>query len=352
MSKTRHYSLDFIKVLGTIFILFHHYQQFICGSFADGLNFYGGCYNFGYMVELFFILSGFFMFPYICEIQYNKSFKTFFLTRYLRLVPLVSVAAIIYQGLVLLHIKTVGTAWFMHSPKLWETLVAALGMQEGWVFANNTYVNYPVWYVSVLLLCYVLFYVVTYISKKMHFSVRYLYFACIFGGLYINACNLHLPFLNEYTARGYYAFFFGVLLSTYYYERSSSNRECIFWGSVFIILIDIIAFHTGFVEGDIQYLSTFLLFPAIIIIFRTPCVEKLFKHRFFSTLAAISFNAFLWHMPLIVILLILNYKINISIFLLTRTGMVVFTIVTMLIGALSHFLIERRTILLCKKYQK
>jgi len=96
MEKTRQYNLDLLKVIATIFILFHHYQQYICGSFTNGLNFYGGIYNFGYMVELFFILSGYFMFPYIREIQLNKSFKSFFMPRYLRLIPLVAIAATSY----------------------------------------------------------------------------------------------------------------------------------------------------------------------------------------------------------------------------------------------------------------
>ena len=132
--EKRQYSLDFIKVIATVFILFHHYQQFISGPFESGINFYGGIFNFGIMVEFFFILSGYFMYPYIEKIRQGISFKAFFLSRYMRLIPLVAIAAFAYQFLVLVHIKTVGTAWFMAARGLWETIVAALGFQEGWVF--------------------------------------------------------------------------------------------------------------------------------------------------------------------------------------------------------------------------
>jgi len=240
----------------------------------------------------------------------------------------------------------------MRSPKVWETLVAALGMQEGWTFSDTIHVNYPVWYISVLLLCYILFYVVTYISKKLRCSARYLYLICIFLGMYINACGLRLPFLNEYTARGYYAFFLGVLLSTYYYQRSASRKESSIAFLLIVLLADLIALHTGFVAEDLQYLSTFLLFPAIVTFFKCTFMEKLCSHKFFATLAAISFNAFLWHMPVIVLLLIFCNKINLSPITNTRMGMFLFVIIAMLIGTFSHFLIEKRAILLCKQHQK
>ena len=172
--KNRQYSLDFIKILATIFILFHHYQQYISGVFSNGINYYGGTYNFGYMVELFFILSGFFMYPYIKKIKNGLSLKDFFAIRYLRLIPLVAILAFIYQFFTLVHIKLVGTAWFMQYPNLWSTLVASLGFQEGWVFTENIYVNYPVWYVSVVLVCYIVFYLATNLSMRLNISARYL----------------------------------------------------------------------------------------------------------------------------------------------------------------------------------
>ena len=100
--KNRQYSLDFIKIVATIFIVFHHYQQFISGVFENGINYYGGIFNFGYMVELFFVLSGYFMYPYMKKIKQELSFKKFFTTRYLRLIPLLAIAAFSYQFLICL----------------------------------------------------------------------------------------------------------------------------------------------------------------------------------------------------------------------------------------------------------
>lgn len=277
--KERQYSLDVLKILATVCILFHHYQQYISGSFSSGINYYGGRYNFGFMVELFFVLSGYFMYPYIDKIRNGLSLKKYYLARLQRLLPMVAVTAIAYQFLVLIHMKNVGTAWFMHSPGLWDTLVAALGLQEGWVFTNNIYVNYPVWYVSVLLICYLLFYFVTFMSKKLNVSARYFYLALIFVGIAIDSYHWQLPFLSAYTARGYYAFFTGILLATYCFEKQTDTKSTIIALSVVVILIDLIAFHNGLVEYGLNYISTFLLFPSLILAFKSKVFGKIFSAK-------------------------------------------------------------------------
>lgn len=40
--KDREYSFDFIKVIATFCIFFHHYQQVTGVYFENGLNFWGG----------------------------------------------------------------------------------------------------------------------------------------------------------------------------------------------------------------------------------------------------------------------------------------------------------------------
>lgn len=60
----RNYSLDVLRIIATVLIVFHHYQQ-ATGAFFEGcLNFFNGRFYFGYIVEFFFLLSGFFMVNY------------------------------------------------------------------------------------------------------------------------------------------------------------------------------------------------------------------------------------------------------------------------------------------------
>lgn len=50
--------IDILKIIAATLIVMHHYQQVFKLEFS-GINFYGGAFNFGYFVELFFMISGF-----------------------------------------------------------------------------------------------------------------------------------------------------------------------------------------------------------------------------------------------------------------------------------------------------
>ena len=86
----RNYALDFFKIIATILIVWHHYQQSLEIKF-NRINFYYGKFYFGYLVELFFAISGFLMFKYIQKIKdgpilgTSPSTKVFLLTSRLHL---------------------------------------------------------------------------------------------------------------------------------------------------------------------------------------------------------------------------------------------------------------------------
>lgn len=104
MEKARNNSLDFLKIIATILIVFHHYQQELNVKFTQ-INFFGGKFYFGYLVELFFLISGFLMFNYIERIKQGLDFKSFFINRVKRLLPLVAIAAILYECLIYFYFR-------------------------------------------------------------------------------------------------------------------------------------------------------------------------------------------------------------------------------------------------------
>ena len=57
MNKRNIQGFDILKIVSATLIVFHHYQQVFKVRF-NGINFYDGAFNFGYLVELFFIISG------------------------------------------------------------------------------------------------------------------------------------------------------------------------------------------------------------------------------------------------------------------------------------------------------
>ena len=112
MKETRDRTLDMLKVFATIFIVFHHYQQDGQGITGQTLhsviNFYGGTFGFEYMVELFFLISGICMFPYIQKISHGMTFYQFYTRRASRLLPLMAISGVV--SALLLFIAGTGTS--------------------------------------------------------------------------------------------------------------------------------------------------------------------------------------------------------------------------------------------------
>ena len=168
-SGERDYSLDFIKIISTIFIIFHHYQQVMGVYFENKINFFNGKFYFGYVVEMFFVLSGLFMYTYVEKIQDNLTFVKFYLRRLGRLFPLLMVGAISYEIFLVIYQHMYYDSWFGITPTFWGTVISSLGIQDGWALPNPC-VNNPTWYISVLMLCYVIFLFFSLYSEALGFE--------------------------------------------------------------------------------------------------------------------------------------------------------------------------------------
>ena len=75
----REYSLDVLRILATIGIVFHHFQQVTGTYFENGWNFHGGDFTYGLIVEFFFLLSGYLAYKYAKSETYSQSLKAFIL---------------------------------------------------------------------------------------------------------------------------------------------------------------------------------------------------------------------------------------------------------------------------------
>lgn len=64
--------------------------------------------------------------------------------------------AISYEVFLAIYQNMYQSSWFDIQTTLWGTIIASLGIQDGWALPNPC-VNNPTWYISVLLLCYIIF---------------------------------------------------------------------------------------------------------------------------------------------------------------------------------------------------
>jgi hypothetical protein len=339
LEKARNNSLDFLKIIATILIVFHHYQQALNVEFTQ-INFFGGKFYFGYLVELFFLISGFLMFNYIEKIKQGLNFESFFINRVKRFLPLVAIAAILYECLIYFYFRIFGEKFLEQGLNFFGTIISILGIQAGWSF-ENPMINNPMWYISVLILCYILFYISTKISILKKINCVYLYVILVFLGLSIQKNNTNLAFLNYYTARGYYSFFFGVLFSIYF--NNYKIRKFVKILSIFLVIFitySIVA-HYSIVEKNINYTLTFIYYPALIIIFNIDIIKKIYSSKLITKLAETSFNVYVWHVGAILIFIIVNKGCNLNINFSSYKVMIVFTILLYIFGTISYYLIEK-----------
>lgn len=339
-TEVRTGSLDFLKIVATILIVFHHYQQ-ITGLTFNRLNFYNGTFSFSLVVEFFFLLSGFFMFRYVRRIKKGLSFKEFFLKRVVRLLPLVLISAIAYELLLCVYRAVFHQNYWGISINIWGIIIDALGVQAGWSFGNPC-VNNPTWYISVLILCYVVFYFSTWMCKKLKVSPTYAYIFIILLGCGIMSYGIDLPFLNYSAARGYYSFFFGILLAKLLNKRTIKLKHCLISAATAIFTIWLIVGRFSWMvpTGD-NYLMTFVAFPAIIIFFLYRPIAKLFDHKAISFLGAATYDVYIWHSCGYIVMYLLAGTLTPSLNILCLPAMLVFTVSQFIVGVGSYLLVEQ-----------
>ena len=345
MTSKRSVSFDIVRIAATVFILLHHYQQDTGAHFSIGINFYDGNFYWGYMVELFFILSGFFAFKLVKKIMKGYSFREYFSKKYIRLIPAVFVAAFTYEMLVFMYCHQSDRLYEWSTPSridVWGTIISALGFQEGWGFTNPA-INNPTWYISVLLLCYVWLYVIAFFAKKLGINPIYGYILMIMIGTGITTYSSEIPFFCGQDARGYYAFFTGVLLGNVCESHKEVSNRCrricelIFALEVLCLIFRINYVYADGVRGNTPFFLTFCVYPLLVII----CHSLDLHNRFIGIIGEITYDIYVWHnVVLFAEFVILNhYRVNVD--FSSARNVMLYILAVVIVGTVSHFTIDR-----------
>lgn len=302
MAAQRVYALDFLKIVATLLIVLHHYQQVQKVHFEHGINFYGGRFYFSYFVELFFVLSGFFLYGYIERIRDGMRFSKFFFRRYLRFQPLQAISVVVYAASVIAFGRLYGFPWDADHPITPSGVItASLGIQSGWVFPNP-YINNPTWFISVLLLCYVAFFLIVAFARRLSLPAWPFFALMSLLGIVLLSYSIELPFLNMTAGRGYFAFFWGLLLACLlnaWEPPVSINTAAL----CIAIIFPFVSAFANIAKLSVLYYSsvTLLFFTALIMVFRTRIIQRWFRSTVWSALAGVSFNVYMWHTVIFVI---------------------------------------------------
>lgn len=336
----RIYSLDVLRIIAAVLIIFHHYQQITGAFFAGKLNFCNGEFSFGYVVEFFFVLSGFLAYKYVEK--EDLTFPEFYIPKMKRLLPLVFISSVVYEVFLIMYKRAgAGVPWMLGTEgTVWGVIVNALGIQSSWSF-ENLYVNNPVWYVGSLLLCQTIFFFLIYISRRKEIPIIYLFIIMIFIGAGVQDYHLYLPFLNESAARGYCAFFFGLVFAYFVKGKEITWKYSV----ISLALVAGITYgmvnHYNYFEKGIQYIMAFIYYPALIVLFTWGPIKKMLNYKFIGILGEITYDMYVWHVPMLLLLYVILAKNPGVINIYARGTMFGFAGVMFVVGIISHYLIDR-----------
>lgn len=291
---------DIIKPVAATLIVFHHYQQVFKCVFP-GINFYDGFFNFGYFVELFFMISGFLTLYTFKNYAGAAQLSGCFWKKLKRLLPVVTIAC--------LFILVVKTFLYMDSPSdlsaLWNIKAVTanfLLLFSGYPFFSMIGYNNPTWYIAILIQCYAVFYLLKYITNKLH--IRFLFVCSLFVALAVILNKFSLLYDNSF--RGFETFFIGVIIcdiSENYKAiiqrvKIAQNKKFV---SAFLSLVIIIALCSIFFFPKYQRIAlVFGIFPETIILsflYRDVKINSKIR-SVFKCLCGVSFEVYIWHYPL------------------------------------------------------
>lgn len=290
MHNTRLLNLDLLKFLASLCIALHHYQQAFAVKFENGLNFYGGKVPLGFLVELFFIISGFL----VAKSAYRNSFVRNVRKRWLRLFPYAFIATLTAYIVFVIYNAVIGSSLLDRSYSVPNVVASLLMVHQGWI-TEYIGVNNPTWYLCVLMWLYLVYYLINecsnLIEKKYHkghlFKIL-AYIGFVLLGMGIRILKIDLPFLHSSNGRGYTAFFVGVLLF-YLCEKLEKKYKLavgaiLFLAGIFAVILNI----------QLALSVTLLLYPGFILLILN---VKQINLKFVSDLGDISFEIFIWHIP-------------------------------------------------------
>lgn len=299
-------------------------------------------------VEMYFIISGIlFVFAYKDKVMNNVGFDTFFARRIIRIYPLVVITSIfMYTGNFILY-KYNGTMWSCGTLNILELFYDMLFGGKMAFWAGNT-LNGSIWYVNTLLICYVLAYILTRLYKKSR-SV-FLYALPVFFGVMIQYSGKAFGLWNEGMARGYIAFFIGVMMGLFFESHPDffsddprvRRRIRLAAGVELAAAMGLrLSPIRDIMTGNIQSYFAFLVFPSVILLgYDCGWINRLCAMKPIAWLGNISYGIYLWDFPVYFTLhlLIVSGKLHIDV--LSGKFLVLSAVIHILVAGISYRFLE------------
>lgn len=331
-NRDRDYALDLIRFICALLMVLTHYEGLFLTEFS-GIRFNGGKFYFGLVNEMFFLLSGYLSFHTVKRIENGLSFDKYFSSKVLRLLPVAAISTVLYS--VMSYV-----AWPDNEFHVWKVIITCLGANAGGPF-REMFVNPHLWYTSVLLICYAFFFVGVRLSQRLKTDWRYACLFMIIAGASAYARFDSIPFLRHEACRGYMAFFTGVLLSSALHGRRPGRPAVVLSLSAVIIMTALIVLDYDIMDYGLNYMMTFIYYPAVIVLAETGSAQKILNIKFFGILGQIAFGIYVWHFELNVLADIANSLLHLNINFNSRFTELIMVLLNIAVGFGSYYILER-----------
>ncbi len=255
-----------------------------------------------FLVELFFIISGF-LFVHAYEDKIAKKslkFEQFMLGRIIRIYPSMILSTSFLFLLESIWYKQNGYNLITQST-VWSYILNITGFQC-WI-SNILVLNGPVWYISVLMFCYIVAFIIAKTCRS------FIYLIPVIMSFGISYAGVNTFIFNEYIARGMRAFFIGCIL----YKCKDKIGEKML--TIFeVLLVMYICLHwvmdDYFFDAEL-YILTVFVYPIVILSCIRRKIFSILRLKFFQFIGNISFSVYLYNLGLLWCLRAINERFNI-----------------------------------------
>ncbi len=272
--------LDFIKIIATMLIVFHHYQQVMDIQFAS-VNFDRGDFYFGYLVELFFIISGF----VIVYGKRNDRIIKDFLHKIFRIYPMCTAANIAYCIAILFFFLKFNKMVYRLN---FEILIKSflLIYQPNVIALKN-----PTWYLCVLIHCYLMWEIIRFICRDNRKKELVFAFILIFGFTILKFLN----FFPDLPVRGYIPFWIGVAIAHLQTKRYYIKGVIVV--AVLSVLSTLVFLHLGLFKEFYRILLVYLYWPLVASVAILISDNLIFSNNveWIKKGAVLSWIIYIWH---------------------------------------------------------
>ncbi len=336
--KQRNHAFDLIKIVATTVVICCHYQYFGWLSFDNHINFYfSDVFDASLVVELFFMISGFL--SYRDErwgYREDKRFGDYLGPKLYRLLPAMIVSAAGYLLASYAFFLTKGKFFYgPDAPNVWGMIVSGLGLSENFgFFAYN--VNPINWYVSALITCYVLYYLLSMLAHKKRWHMQWMLVGVMLITLWMRENKVWLPMFGNTNLRGYQCFSMGLLLAWFGKHYRITKPLVALCVSAIGLVWGFICFANSYIDSGKAFV--FLVCPALIILAQTQTINRLCRHAVIRWLSDVSYSVYLWHVVVQILLYILAYDYMHA---AIPSHMYVFIAICWAVGAAMYYLVER-----------